>query len=87
MRRASIAKRAGQRSIRTCASSRSATRGSLSQLILRTDVAGMPLEWIDYKEAARLYHPEQVAYTCGSALYELYGGTCAQYRICARCSK
>src|SRR5246127_4200689 len=46
----------------------------LSQLVLRTDVAGMPLEWIDYKEAARLYHQEQVAYTCGSLLYELYGG-------------
>src|SRR6201982_3152691 len=47
---------------------------NLSQLVLRTDVAGMPLEWIDYKEAARLYHQEQVAYTCGSPLYELYGG-------------
>ena len=32
-----------------------AARG-LSQLVLRTDIAGMPLEWIDYKEAARLYH-------------------------------
>ena len=50
-----------------------AARG-LSQLVLRTDVAGMPLEWIDYKEAARLYHQEQVAYTCGSPLYKLYGG-------------
>ena len=53
------------------------TRG-LSQLVLRTDVAGMPLEWIDYKEAARLYHQEQVAYTCGSLLYELYGGVNAR---------
>ena len=35
----------------------------------------MPLEWIDYKEAARLYHQDQVAYTCGSLLYQLYGGT------------
>ena len=50
----------------------------LSQLVLRTDVAGMPLEWIDYKEAARLYHQEQVAYTCGSLLYELYGGVNAR---------
>ncbi|MGH8295754.1 MAG: hypothetical protein ACRETZ_09700, partial [Steroidobacteraceae bacterium] len=40
------------------------TARGLSQLVLRTDVAGMPLEWIDYKEAARLYHQEQVAYTC-----------------------
>ena len=53
------------------------TRG-LSQLVLRTDIAGMPLEWIDYKEAARLYHQEQVAYTCGSPLYDLYGGTNAR---------
>ena len=30
-----------------------AARG-LSQLVLRTDIAGMPLEWIDYKDAARL---------------------------------
>jgi hypothetical protein len=50
----------------------------LSQQILRTDVSGMPLEWIDYKEAARLYHTEQVAYTCGTLLYRLYGGTCAR---------
>jgi 5-methylcytosine-specific restriction endonuclease McrA len=52
---------------------RGAVRG-LSQLVLRTDVAGMPLEWIDYREAARLYYQEQVAYTCGSPLFRLYGG-------------
>jgi hypothetical protein len=45
---------------------------------LRTDVSGMPLEWVDYREAARLYHTEQVAYTCGTLLYRLYGGTCAR---------
>ena len=45
--------------------------------VLRTDVSGMPLEWIDYKEAARLYHQGQIAYTCGSPLYRLYGGTSA----------
>src|SRR5271170_6455229 len=50
----------------------------LSQQILRTDVSGMPLEWVDYREAARLYHTEQVAYTCGTRLYRLYGGTCAK---------
>jgi 5-methylcytosine-specific restriction endonuclease McrA len=49
----------------------------LSQLVLRTDVSGMPLEWIDYKEAARLYTQQQVAYTCGSALYTLFGGVSA----------
>ena len=36
------------------------------------------LEWVDYREAARLYHTEQVAYTCGTPLYRLYGGTCAR---------
>jgi 5-methylcytosine-specific restriction endonuclease McrA len=54
-----------------------ANRG-LSQWVLRTDISGMPLEWIDYKEAARLYHQRQVAYTCGSPLYELCGGTNAR---------
>jgi len=51
---------------------------SLSQLVLRTDVSGMPLEWIDYKEAARLYHQEQVAYTCGRSIFRLCGGTSAR---------
>lgn len=46
----------------------------LNQLVLRADVAGMPLEWIDYREAARLYHQRQVAYICGSPLYRLQGG-------------
>ncbi len=50
----------------------------LSQQILRTDVAGMPLEWVDYREAARLYHTDQVAYTCGTLLFRLYGGTSAR---------
>jgi len=47
---------------------------SLSQQVLRTDLAGMPLEWIDYKAAARLYFLGQVAYTCGSSLIRLRGG-------------
>lgn len=46
----------------------------ISQQVLRTDVAGMPLEWIDYREAARLYHTEQVAYSCGTRLYSVFGG-------------
>lgn len=46
----------------------------LSQQVLRTDVAGMPLEWIDYRDAVRLYHTEQVAYACGSLLYRVHGG-------------
>ena len=46
----------------------------ISQQVLRTDVSGMPLEWIDYRDAVRLYHTEQVAYACGSVLYRLHGG-------------
>jgi 5-methylcytosine-specific restriction endonuclease McrA len=46
----------------------------VSQQVLRTDVAGMPLEWIDYREAVRLYHSEQVAYDCGTRLYTVFGG-------------
>ncbi len=34
----------------------------------------MPLEWVDYQQAVRLYHLEQVAYTCGSRLYQVHGG-------------
>ncbi len=46
----------------------------LAQQVLRTDASGMPLEWVDYREAARLYYAEQVAYTCGSRLYRIHGG-------------
>ncbi|MBM4201266.1 MAG: HNH endonuclease [Gammaproteobacteria bacterium] len=46
--------------------------------VLRTDSSGMPLEWIGYQEAAKLYHLEQVAYACGSVLYELRGGVNAR---------
>ena len=46
----------------------------LNQQVLRTDVSGMPLEWINYQDAARLYHLGQVAYECGAPIYELHGG-------------
>ena len=58
---------------------------SLTQEILRTDISGMPLEWIDYRDAVRLYHTEQVAYACGDRLFLLRGGinsvTRAQSRL------
>jgi hypothetical protein len=47
---------------------------TLSQEVLRTDVAGMPLEWVDYRVAAILSHTEQVAYSCGSPIYRIRGG-------------
>lgn len=47
---------------------------TLAQEVLRTDVAGMPLEWVDYRVAAVLYHTGQVAYACGSPIYCIRGG-------------
>jgi hypothetical protein len=46
----------------------------LSQQVLRTDLSGMPLEWVDYRSAARLYFLGQVAYACGNRLFILHGG-------------
>lgn len=50
----------------------------LGQQVLRTDASGMPLEWIDYREAVRLHCLDQVAYAFGSPLYTLHGGTNAR---------
>lgn len=46
----------------------------LNQQVLRTDASGMPLEWINYQDAVRLYHLGVVAYSCGSSLYLVHGG-------------
>lgn len=45
-----------------------------AQQVLRTDVSGMPLEWVNYQEAVKLYHAEQVAYSVGTLLYRVRGG-------------
>jgi len=45
-----------------------------SQLILRTDASGMPLEWIDFRRAVTLQCLGQVAFTCGSNSLRLFGG-------------
>lgn len=34
----------------------------------------MPMEWVNFQDAARLYHLGQVAYTCGELLYRIHGG-------------
>jgi 5-methylcytosine-specific restriction endonuclease McrA len=47
---------------------------SLNQLILRTDVSGMPLEWIHFQTAVKLYYSKQVAYTCGTPILSIRGG-------------
>ncbi len=50
----------------------------LRQQVLRTDASGMPLEWVNYQDAVRLYHTGQVAYSCGSHIYTVHGGICAR---------
>ena len=47
---------------------------TLNHQVLRTDISGMPLEWVGYQDAVRLYHLGQVAYTCGTLLYRIHGG-------------
>ena len=46
----------------------------LQQQVLRTDVSGMPLEWIGYRDAVRLISLEQVSYALGRTLYRIRGG-------------
>ncbi len=46
----------------------------LSQQILRTDASGMPLEWINFRQAARLHFLGLIAYVCGEPLFTLHGG-------------
>jgi 5-methylcytosine-specific restriction endonuclease McrA len=47
----------------------------LTQPILRTDVSGMPLEWITIKRAINLIALGHVAYTCGEYALTVRGGT------------
>lgn len=47
---------------------------NLSQPILRTDISGMPLEWIGIKRAINLIALDQVAYTCGEFALQVRGG-------------
>jgi len=52
----------------------------LHQQVLRTDLAGMPLEWVNYRSAARLYALGLVAYSCGDEILRLCGGVNALTR-------
>lgn len=47
---------------------------TLDHFALRTNVAGMPIDWVSYRDAVKLYHLGQVIYACGSTLYEVRGG-------------
>ncbi len=46
----------------------------LEQPVLRTDVSGMPLEWINFQDGVKFYHLDEVAYACGILLYRIRGG-------------
>lgn len=46
----------------------------LSQQVLRTDASGIPLEWIDFREAVRAYYLDQVVFSLGVPLYHIHGG-------------
>lgn len=46
--------------------------------ILRTDASGMPLDWINYQEAVRYHHLDQVLYCCGNDLFVVRGGVNAK---------
>jgi hypothetical protein len=50
------------------------TEVDLQQQVLRTDIAGMPLEWIGYQDAVRLITLGQVSYSLGSTVYRIHGG-------------
>ena len=45
-------------------------------LILRCDVAGMPVEWLAPEGAARLYALDRVAWGLGEVAMTFHGGTC-----------
>ena len=42
--------------------------------ILKTDISGMPLEWLHYTAAVKLYCTGQIAYSCGLPLQTIRGG-------------
>lgn len=42
--------------------------------VLRTDASGIPYEWINYRDVARLYALDQVLYPMGNQLFEIWGG-------------
>lgn len=46
----------------------------LSQQVLRTDASGIPLEWIDFREAVRAYYLGLVVFSQGIPLYHIHGG-------------
>ena len=56
----------------------------ITEQILRLNYAGLPIEWINYQTAVRLYCSEQVTYECGDSSLIVRGGVS---RITGRQSK
>lgn len=50
----------------------------LDQQVLRTDVSGMPLEWVGYQDAVRLICLDQVSYSLGRTVFRIRGGVNAR---------
>jgi len=46
--------------------------------ILRTDLSGMPIEWLSYQEAVKLYCLGQVAAGLSETVLQIRGGFCAR---------
>lgn len=49
-------------------------KGVTSARILRVDMAGQPVEWLDWEEAVCLYARELVGWTLGDVVYRIQGG-------------
>ena len=46
----------------------------ITEQILRLNYAGLPIEWINYQTAVRLYCSDQVTYECGASSLIVRGG-------------
>ena len=46
----------------------------ITEQILRLNYAGLPIEWINYQTAVRLYCSDQVTYECGESSLIVRGG-------------
>lgn len=46
----------------------------MAPLILRLDISGAPVRWIDWEEAACLYTKNMIAWTAGESVFTLHGG-------------
>ena len=46
----------------------------ITEQILRLNYAGLPIEWINYQTAVRLYCSDQVTYECGDSSLIVRGG-------------